>query len=367
MNAILRCTLATLVVAVGLTSTNQAMASAQAKLISGELIVVDKADFFSNDAIKQAKADFALLQSANERRVVIHTINALPDDAKADFAKRSGVKEKRDFWRQFAIEQAKTDKNADVFILICRSPGHVQVIADETMRKGGFVDKEEEDIAKIFIDKFNETKGKPPKETMALHDAALLAAVKELRLNLPITLAKSHNQAQGHAAGHQSTTAPAKEGMGIMGYVCIGLAILAGVWLIFGVIRAFTGGGGGGGYGGGMGGGGMGGGGFMSSLMGGLFGSMAGMWLYDNLLGGHTSSAFGGNAGVDNNYDGGSGPADEPGRGDFSGDQGAGGDFDDGSGGDTGGDFGGGGGDFGGGGGDFGGGGGDFGGGGGDF
>ncbi len=366
MNAILRCTLATLVVAGSLMSTNQAMASAAPKLISGELIVVDKADFFSNDAIAEAKKDFALLQSANERRVVIYTIKELPEGAKTDFAKRSSVNEKRDFWRQFTNEQAKSDKKADVFILICRSPGHVQVIGDETMRKGGFNDTEELAIAKLFLDKFKEASGKPAKDATALHDQGLLAAVKELHRNLPITLAQSHNQTQGHT--------PAKEGtgMGIMGYVCIGLAILAGLWLIFGVIRAFTGGGGGmgGGGGGGMGGGG--GGGFMSSLMGGLFGSMAGMWLYDNMLGGHTSSAFGSsNTGVDNNNDTGSGPADEPGRGDFSGDQGAGGDYDDNSGGGDngggGGDWGGGGGDFGGGGGDFGGGGGDFGGGGGDF
>jgi hypothetical protein len=193
MNAILRCTLATLVVAGSLMSTNQATASAQAKLISGELIVVDKADFFSNEAINEAKRDFALLQSANERRVVIYTIKELPDGAKTDFAKRSSAKEKRDFWRQFAIEEAKADKKADVFILICRSPGHVQVLADETMRKGGFFgDKDEDDIAKILLEKFREAKDKPAKDAMALHDKALLQAVKELRRNLPITLPKNN-------------------------------------------------------------------------------------------------------------------------------------------------------------------------------
>jgi hypothetical protein len=198
MNAILRCTLATLVAVIGLMSANQAKASKAIPLKTGELIVVDKADFFSNDAVKKAKDDFALLQSANERRVVIYTIKELPADAKADFDKRENGKGKRDFWRQFAAEQAKTDKKADVFILICRSagngaPGHVQVLADETMRKGGFADKEEQDIAKIFLSKFQEAGGKPAKDAIALHDEALLAAVKELRRNLAIPLPENHN------------------------------------------------------------------------------------------------------------------------------------------------------------------------------
>jgi len=100
------------------------------------------------------------------------------------------------------------------------------------------------------------------------------------------------------------------------------------------------------------GGSGYGGGGFFSSLLGGLFGAAAGMWLYNNLFGGSywdSSQAFGGetpptDAGT-SDYDGdGSGDFDTNDSvdtgGDFGGDDFGGGDFD-------GGEFGGG--DFGGG------------------
>ena len=86
--------------------------------------------------------------------------------------------------------------------------------------------------------------------------------------------------------------------MGVGGWICLGLCVLLGVWLVIGIIRAFTGGGGGGG---GYGGGGGGGGGFGSSLMGGLFGAMAGMWLYNSMFGGHhdmgSNDAFAGDGG----------------------------------------------------------------------
>ena len=64
-------------------------------------------------------------------------------------------------------------------------------------------------------------------------------------------------------------------------WLCIGVVVLLGIWLVFALVRAFTGGGGGGGGGGYGGGGGGGGGGFFPALMGGLFGAAAGMWLYD--------------------------------------------------------------------------------------
>src|SRR5262249_15110840 len=79
-----------------------------------------------------------------------------------------------------------------------------------------------------------------------------------------------------------------------VGWVCMIVAVLVVVWVIFAIIRAiigmFSGGyggyGGGPGYGGGYG---YGGGGFFTGMLGGLFGSMAGMWIYNNMFGGHAT------------------------------------------------------------------------------
>src|SRR5262249_45521995 len=90
---------------------------------------------------------------------------------------------------------------------------------------------------------------------------------------------------------------------GWLGYVCLGIAALVMVWVIFGLIRSATGGarggyaGGGPGYAGGPGFGGGGGGGFFSSLLGGMFGAAAGMWMYNHFFGGGTPSVGAGDLG----------------------------------------------------------------------
>jgi uncharacterized protein len=137
-----------------------------------------------------------------------------------------------------------------------------------------------------------------------------------------------------------------------------------GAWLVIGLIRAvFRGGGSPGGMAPGMGGGygygGSGGGGFLSSLMGGLFGAAAGMWMYDRFFGHDASASSWTDPGRDNTSDGfqGQDTSFSGSGGDFGDNSGndsgnsSGGDFGGGSSGDSGGwgDSGGGGGDFGGG------------------
>ncbi|MFQ3650773.1 MAG: hypothetical protein SNJ75_10600, partial [Gemmataceae bacterium] len=121
-------------------------------------------------------------------------------------------------------------------------------------------------------------------------------------------------------------------------WLCIGLMVLMGLWLVVGLIRAFSGVGGQAGAaqpGGG--------GGFLSSLLGGLVGAAAGMYLYNSFFGSGTSSVFGSsptgdpNAGADNS------PQADGGGGDWGGDAGGGDWGGDAGGGDWGGDAGGGG------------------------
>lgn len=298
----------------------------------------------------------------HERRVTILTLASLPKadaDRLEEINKAKDATALRKFWVDFTQREAKDERAKGVFILVCRHPGRVEMIADKVMRDNGFDKSKEDGIRDILLASFKDAAGKPDAEATAIRDKGLLEASRVLHNEVPVTTDTK--------AAHVMPKNEESKGSGIMGYVCIGLAVLVGLWLVFGLIRAFTGGGGGGG---GMGGGGMGGGGgggFMTGLLGGLFGSMAGMWLYNNMMGGGMSSAFG-NSGADSSGGDSGNTGDEAGTGDFSGDSGSGGDFDGdsgGTGGDSGGGDWGGGGDTGGGG-DWGGGG-DFGGGGGDF
>ena len=112
------------------------------------------------------------------------------------------------------------------------------------------------------------------------------------------------------------------------------LLIWVGFSLIRSLFRAMSGGGAVGSMGQPAGGGG-----FFQNMLGSMFGAAAGMWMYDQFLGSHTSSAFGAE------------PTDHsPGDSGFSGTDtdytSSGGDFGGGGGDSGGGDFGGGGGDF---------------------
>lgn len=331
---------------------------------AGVLHVSDAGKLFSEGGIDKAKSTMGNAKFDHGLTVTIETFGAIPDDRKANYTKDNEAK----FFKEWAVSLAKEDRAKGIYVLVCRSPGYVEVIADKTTRERGFTNEKEQKLRDLLRASFKDAKaakdaGKSEAEQYQIRDTALLASVNyvvdELKdTSVPTTA--THNETAAKKAAKQG-------GMSIAGWICIGLCVLLGIWLVIGLIRAFTGGGGGG-YGGGGYGGGGGGGGFFTGLLGGMFGAMAGMWLYNHMFGG---SSFGSDAYASDGssaYGGDSSGADTSGDGDFSGDAGAGGSYDDGGSGggyDGGGDYGGGdggGGDYGGGG-DFGGGGGDFGGG----
>jgi hypothetical protein len=310
---------------------------------AGVLHVYGNADtkLFSDDGIKRAESAMHSTQFEGGMMMTVDTYPEIPADKKAGYKEENKAR----FFNEWAKQRAGDDKAKGVYVLICRSPGYVEVIASNTTRDRGFSSEDKNVVRDTFINAFKDaTKakkdGKPDAEIVKIRDDALVSAVSFVANDLQDT----------HAPSVASTKSDQdKTARSVGGWICLGLCILLGVWLVIGIIRALTappGGYGGGGYGGG-------GGGFGSSLLGGLFGAMAGMWLYNSMFGGHHdmggSDAYAGDGGGD------MGGGDD---GDFSGDSGSGGSYDDG-GGDWGGDTGGGG-DFGGGG-DWGGGG-DFGG-----
>jgi uncharacterized protein len=314
----------------------------------GTLHVYDAGHLFSASGADRAKSALSNALFSYGLSVTVDTYEKIPDARKGEYKDDN----KAAFFRKWAEDAAKGDRAKGVYVLICRSPGYVEVIADKTTRDRGFSNENERKLRDIFLGAFKDAKaakeaGKSDEEQVRIRDEALLGAVAYITTDLKDTSVVVPTTGKG------KTTADAGSGgRSVMSWVCIGLCVLLGVWFVIGLIRMFTGGGGGyggGGYGGG-------GGGFFSGLMGGMFGAMAGMWLYNNMFG---SSSFGNDAYAN---DAGTGGAEgtAAGDGDFGGDTGAGGGYDDG--GTGGGDYGGGG-DFGGGG-DYGGGG-DFGGGGG--
>lgn len=353
--------------------------------------VSDNGKFFGDNAVRKATEIIGDIRKRWHKEVIVETFARKPDDEPSveDWAKR----------------RARERRVDGVYILVCREPHVLQVDVGVETRKKAFSFGDGDKLFDLMRDDFKKKR----------FDDGLVSGVEFIRDTMKKNLGSgaattpappAPNSNNTHRGG---TTMNPGGGFSWLSLLCPALVIIGVIWLVIGLIRAFTArsygpgpGGAGPGYGapGYGGGGGGGGGGFMTGLLGGMFGAMAGSWLYNNMFGGSHGSSFGSSTAYGNTPTAGDGggtlPSDE-GRdfagtggsygddsgggagGDYGGDSGggAGGDYGDDSGGGAGGDYGGdsgggsggdyGGGDFGGGGGDFGGGGGDFGGGGGDY
>jgi uncharacterized protein len=229
---------------------------------------------------------------------------------------------------QWALKQAKQHGVNGVYVLIVKTPSHLQVEVGTDTQQQAFTLKDRAALVSLMIGKLGAKQ----------NDEALRDGVNFVQATM-----KSHapNRARtGAAPVPASASHPAEKSGGwgwIIQFIVIGLV----VWVVIGIIRAISGRASGGAAMGqpGMGGGG---GGFFSSLIGGMFGAAAGMWMYDQFFSSHGNSAYGadrndqnsgdsGFSGQDNDY---TGSGDDFGGGSDSGSFG-GGDF--GGGGDSGG------------------------------
>ncbi|MBL8867346.1 MAG: hypothetical protein KF873_08015 [Gemmataceae bacterium] len=322
---------------------------------SGVINIDDKAGLFSDDGIAKAKHAFESTTFKSKTHLLVVTADHVPPKKQAEWdeiVKNKDDKGRNRFAEEWARAMGRTqDSHGDIVVLVYRSPAggfFVSTVSDKQADvHRHFSDTKAREVDGIFLRELRKVKtekldGAAAKKEM---DSALVSATELIIKELKDTSAPDSSRKA--AAGNNHVAADQKAGGGIGGYICMILMVVLGAWLVIGLIRAFTGGGGGGGPGGGYGGGG---GGFFTSLMGGMFGAMAGMWMYNNLFGGHdyhndamAGDNYGNESGDtgDGNYDDGAAATD----GDW-GDSG-GGDWGDSGGG---GDWGGGGGDFGGGG-----------------
>jgi TPM domain len=331
--------------------------------------VRDNGKFFDTQTVAKANALIKKIEEKYKKDVAVETYGEISDEVAKRF--QYDPKNRSAFYERWVDYLAEGSTINGVVVLIVKDQHnknitHIEVgVGRDTQRKA-FTLANRNELVSILKDGF-----KQPNQ-------ALLDGLRFIEDTLAAHIAREPAPVAGQNPAH---SAPAHQavhdngGSNILGWVCIGLCVLAAIWLVMALFRAMSGGvgrggyAGGPGYGGGVGGGG--GGGFMSGMLGGLFGAVAGNWIYNNMFGGggHQSSwgasnAYGNDLASPAKDD--FGPSDQ-GQGFSS----TGGDVDDGGGGGGGGDVdsgdaGGGGGDWGGGG-DGGGGGGDWGGGGGDW
>ena len=279
------------VLAIGLFQTTAAWA------LSSE--VTDGGNFFSADTEKSVNASIADIRSTFNKDVLVETFAEIPESRKAQYS--PGKKD--EFFSSWVRERADATDLNGVYILICKNPSVLRVSTGTKTRQTHFTNPNRDEVVALMLSKFKEKK----------FDEGLSEGVALIKQRMSENVSGK--------VGRNVAPAPAAKssGMGMLGTVIL---IGLGVWLLFGIMRAFSGGGMSGNGGGG---------GFMSGMMGGLFGAVVGNMMYNSFFGG---SAHGGDYGGSSDSSGSSdygsdnGGGFDSGGGDFGGgDSGGGGDF----------------------------------------
>jgi hypothetical protein len=290
----------------------------------------DAAGFFSPETRTAAEQTIQRLTKEHAVDLHIETIEALPA-ADLDRLKSASKEDKSVFYRKAISKVARSVQATGLVVAIWKSPGHVQVEYSPALKARGFTTQDQAKVRDALLAGF-----RAKEFDRGLTDA--LAATETIAGRLGEQVAGGAGTGQAlPAAGAAGAAAPALDlfgqgpdaaNPGGTSWLTVALVVvvaIVGLRLIGGLLGALFGGGGAAGAPA-MGGGG----GLFGSLLTGMFGAMAGHYLYDSFFSGHgaDSSAFGAD-GTDpsSGNDGfwGSSAGGDQGGGDFGG--GDGGDF----------------------------------------
>ena len=275
-------------------------------LISAEPLsaaqIDDQAGFFSAPVKQQAEERLAKLKGQG-LDVRLESFASLPADKAARVKDLDRAARER-FFADWARERARALRAGGAYILMCREPAHLRVGAAGSLQRRGFSQSDQQQISGVMLAAFREKQ----------YDRGLTEAVAQFEKLAPRLL----SSAAEAPPARQAAPRPGG-GFGIPSWlIWVGLAVIV-MMVISSLGRGMSGAPG------------MGGGGFMGSLLTGMFGAMAGHWIYDSFF---SSNAHAG----DSPHDSGDSAGHAAGGDDWNDFSSSGGDF-----GGDGGDFGGGG------------------------
>jgi uncharacterized membrane protein YgcG len=246
---------------------------------AAESQVIDRANMFTPAAKERAEQLFRDFQRRTKVEIVVETISNL-QGADPKLSDRLPPTEAERVLTKYSKQQAAAKGIRGLYILICRDPEKLKY---ESSRNSINPQDTQAVVGAVMSSLKNRE-----------FDQALMKAADVLQKIEPATSSAPPRVAKQE----QNTLSP------IWTILLIGL----GIWLVVGLMRGLSGAGTGGG--------------FFPSMLGGLFGGMAGMWMYDSFFRG--GGGFSGGDG----YDGGSSGGGDWGGGDSGGgDWGGGGDY----------------------------------------
>ncbi|HEV3257361.1 MAG TPA: TPM domain-containing protein [Gemmataceae bacterium] len=114
--------------------------------------VRDNADFFSPAAVQKADDQIADIRRHHQTDLVIETFKTVPPK-RSDEVKRMEAGARQRFFAAWANDRMKRNGIKDIYVLICRSPGHVQVAVGEHARRG-FAKADEQKLSDLLLARF---------------------------------------------------------------------------------------------------------------------------------------------------------------------------------------------------------------------
>src|SRR5262249_50136757 len=161
--------------------------SARAATIPAKLVVEDNAKMFSPDAIDKSKKLISENKGQVEREVHLETYEKLTDAEQKRFDAAKSDTERAAFWNEWI--KAKASGERGLVIAVNRNPGHVHVIASNTMAKF-FTAEDREEVRKRLYNKLSEAgkarkAKKPANEEQELRDEGLISAMDYVSKHLP--------------------------------------------------------------------------------------------------------------------------------------------------------------------------------------
>ena len=267
--------------------------------------IVDGGGFFTADTLASVNKSILELEQKSGHTVRFETFAAVPAD-KVETVSKMDAKQRETFFSSWVHDRAEATQSRGIVVLMCRQPSHLNVWVGKPIQQAGFGAAQAKTVKEAMLTSF-----RAKEYDKGLTNAVSLLSTTFSGLKAPASKSASATQTKHagqptpatarhvpaasvpvqHAPSH-AHQAPlhSNQASAWPGIITVLMLVVGGIFAVSMIGRMFGGGGHSqGGYGA-PGGGFGGGGGFMNGLAGGIFGAVAGNWLY-NQFSDHSASA----------------------------------------------------------------------------
>src|SRR3954471_12745086 len=112
--------------------------------------VRDGAGIFKPATVSKANEIISRIQEKHHKNMVVETFASAPAGSEQK-AKSKDEKERNEFFRDWAIRRAESVGVNGIYVLISKSPGHVQVVVGNETAKHDFTNADRDHLSSLFL------------------------------------------------------------------------------------------------------------------------------------------------------------------------------------------------------------------------